>query len=78
MCLAIPSKVVALDGLIATVEAFGDRRHVNLLLLGEEAAQVALGDYLLVQSGTFAFRRVAPEAAIESLQLFAQILDRKS
>jgi hydrogenase expression/formation protein HypC len=71
MCLAVPSKVIAVDGLMATVEAFGQRRNVNLMLMQEE---VAVGDYLLIQAGDFAFDRVEPERAEESLRLMAEIL----
>ena len=71
MCLAVPSKVVAMDGLMATVEAFGQRRNVNLMLMQEP---VALGDYLLVQLGDFAFERVDPMRAEESLRLMEEIL----
>ena len=31
MCLAVPSRVVAVDGLMATVEAFGEQREVSLM-----------------------------------------------
>lgn len=71
MCLAVPSKVVALDGLMATVEAFGEQRQVSLMLMQEE---VALGDYLLVQVGNFAFERVDPERAEESLRLMEELM----
>ena len=71
MCLAVPSKVVALEGLMATVEAFGEQRQVSLMLMQEE---VALGDYLLVQVGNFAFERVDPERAEESLRLMEELM----
>ncbi len=71
MCLAVPSKVIALDGLTATVEAFGRQRRVNLMLMQED---VALGDYLLIQMGDFAFERVDKERAEESLRLMEEIL----
>ena len=51
MCLAVPSRVIALDRAMATVEAFGETRQVSLLLLPEE---VSLGDYLLIQAGGLA------------------------
>ena len=53
MCMAIPSRIVALNGLLATVEAFGERRDVSLMLLAEPPV---LGDYLLIQAGGFAFQ----------------------
>ena len=71
MCLAVPSRVVAVEGLMATVEAFGQRRDVNLMLLRE---QIAIGDYLLIQAGDFAFERVEPERAEESLRLMEGLL----
>lgn len=71
MCLAVPSRVVALDGLLATVEAFGERRQVSLMLLNEE---VSLGDYLLIQAGNFAFERVEAERAEESLRLMEELM----
>lgn len=71
MCMAIPSRIVALNGLLATVEAFGERRDVSLMLLAETPA---LGDYLLIQAGGFAFQKVEPDAAQESLRLFAEVL----
>lgn len=70
MCLAVPSRVVAIDDLVATVEAFGERRQVSLMLMHEE---VAVGDYLLIQAGNFAFERVEAERAEESLRLMEEI-----
>jgi hydrogenase expression/formation protein HypC len=72
--MAIPSRIVALDGLLATVEAFGERRDVSLMLLPEAPA---LGDYLLIQAGGFAYQKVEPDAAQESLRLFAEVLAHK-
>jgi hydrogenase expression/formation protein HypC len=71
MCLAVPSRVVELDGDMATVEAFGEERRVSLLLMQEE---IALGDYLLIQAGGFAFERVEPDRAEESLRLMAELI----
>jgi hydrogenase expression/formation protein HypC len=71
MCLAVPSRVIELDGDMATVEAFGEERRVSLLLMQEE---IALGDYLLIQAGGFAFERVEPDRAEESLRLMAELI----
>ncbi len=71
MCLAVPSCVVAVDGLMATVEAFGEQREVSLMLLDED---VAIGDYLLIQAGGFAFARLDPARAQDSLALMSRIL----
>lgn len=70
MCLAIPSRVESLDGLSAVVEAGGRRRTVNLMLLDE---QVAVGDYLLIQHGQFAYERIDAERAQQTLALIDEI-----
>lgn len=60
MCIGLPSRVVALNGQIATVEALGETRDVSLILMDEE---VKLGDYLLIQVGNFAVEIIEPERA---------------
>ncbi len=72
MCLAVPSKVIEIDGDLATVEAFGETRQVSLLLMPEE---VALGDYLLIQAGGFAFERVDVERAEDSLRAMRELME---
>ena len=72
MCLAIPSRVEAVDGLTAVVEAQGQRREVSLMLLDDE---VAVGDYLLVRNGSIAFERVDAERALAALALIASVVD---
>jgi hydrogenase expression/formation protein HypC len=69
--MAVPSKVVALSGDVATVESFGVTRTVNLMLLEDP---VALGDYLIIQSGAFAVERLSAEQAAEALAYFATVL----
>jgi len=71
MCMAIPSRIIALNDMMATVECFGEQRDVSLMLLVEE---VALGDYVLVQAGSFAYQRVEPDLALEALHYFSQAL----
>ena len=73
MCLAVPSRVVAVSGLMATVEAFGERREVSLMLMEEDRA-VAIGDYLLIQAGGFAFERLDLARAEDTLALMSKIL----
>ena len=70
MCMAIPSRIIALSGEMATVECFGEQREVSLMLMNSD---VALGDYLLVQAGGFAFERVEHAVAQEALQLFSSM-----
>lgn len=72
MCLAAPSKVIAVRDGIALTECFGQRREVSLLLLEDE---VAVGDYLLIQAGGFAFERVDADRAEESLALMTELIE---
>jgi hydrogenase expression/formation protein HypC len=70
MCLGIPGKVVAVDGLEATVDFWGLRKQVRLDAVDEP---VSPGDYILNHVG-FAIRRI-PEAEIgETLALYEQLL----
>jgi hydrogenase expression/formation protein HypC len=75
VCLSVPSKVIAVDGLLATIEAFGERRRVSLMLMREE---VAVGDYLLVQAGGFAFERIDAARAEDSLRLMRELIAQGS
>lgn len=67
--MAIPSRVMAIDGMMATVECFGEQRDVSLILMTEE---VAVGDYLLVQAGSFAYQKIDPDPAHEALDAFSR------
>jgi hydrogenase expression/formation protein HypC len=71
MCLAAPSKVVEVRDGMAVTECFGQIREVSLMLMAED---VAVGDYLLIQAGGFAFERVDAARAEESLALFRELL----
>jgi hydrogenase expression/formation protein HypC len=71
MCLGVPGKVIAIDGMNATVDFFGVRKALRLDIVDEP---VAVGDYVLNHVG-FAIRRIPPEEVKETLALFDQILD---
>lgn len=70
MCLAVPSKIVEIDGAMATVDVMGLRKQVSLLLLPEEPK---IGDYVLVHAG-FAINRMEPEQAEEALKIFEKLI----
>jgi len=71
MCLAAPSRVLEVSDGMALTECFGQMREVSLLLMTED---VAVGDYLLIQAGGFAFERVDPERAREALALMQELM----
>lgn len=68
MCLAIPSKVISIDNLLAVVDVYGARREVSLILLPEEAH---VGEYVLVHAG-FAINKIDEAAALDSLSLLKE------
>ena len=70
MCLAIPSKVIRIDDLIATVDVQGAQREAHLMLMPEE---VSVGDYVLVHAG-FAIQKVDEEAALDALNLINEMI----
>lgn len=70
MCLAIPSKVIEINNTMATIDVYGARRDVSLLIMPEE---VSIGDYVLVHAG-FAIQKVDREAGEDALRLINDIL----
>ena len=70
MCLAIPSRVIEINDLMAVVDTLGERRDVSLVLMHEN---VVVGDYVLIQHGSFAYERLDAERARESLALMEEV-----
>ncbi len=70
MCLAIPSKIIVKNGFEATVDIYGARRKVNLMLLPEDAS---VGEYVLVHAG-FAIQKIDGAAAKDAIGLIDEIL----
>jgi len=68
MCLAIPMKVISIEGARAVVEQAGARRAISVGLLDE----VNVGDYVLVHAG-YAIARVDEEEARHTLELVEQL-----
>ncbi len=67
MCLAIPMRVVQVDGFLAVCEARGVSREVSLFLLPE--GSVGAGDYVLVHVG-YAIQALSEPEAAASWELF--------
>jgi len=68
MCLAIPARIIELEGDKAVVDAMGNRFKAKTTLLPE----IKLGDLVLVHAG-FAISQVDEEEAKETWELFKQI-----
>jgi len=70
MCLAIPARIVELDGLNAVVELAGVKRQANVAFI-EDAA---VGDYVLLHAG-FAIRKWTDEDVQEYNAIFQEAAD---
>jgi hydrogenase expression/formation protein HypC len=68
MCLAVPARIVELEGDRAIVDAMGNRWKARTTLLPE----AKLGDVVLVHAG-FAIALVDEEEAKRTWELFAEI-----
>ena len=68
MCLAVPARVIEMEGRKARVDVLGNVRPADLALLDE----VKVGDYVLVHAG-FAIQRLEPDDAEETLGLFREM-----
>ncbi len=68
MCLAIPARIIELDGDRAVVDAMGNRWKAKTTLLPE----AKLGDLILIHAG-FAISLVDEEEAKKTWQLIAEI-----
>ena len=70
MCLAIPMRIVRIEGVTAVAETEGVSRKVRLDLLPE----VSLGDYVLIHAG-LAIAKVDAAYAEETLSLLRKLVD---
>ncbi|MEM3365518.1 MAG: HypC/HybG/HupF family hydrogenase formation chaperone [Candidatus Methanomethyliaceae archaeon] len=71
MCLAIPAKVVRIDGDRAEIEVGGVRREASLALVAD--AGVSVGDYVLVHTG-YAIAKIREDEAEEILKAWEEVL----
>ena len=68
MCLALPARVIRVDGDVALV-AIGNVEYTASLALLEN---VNPGDYVLLHAG-FAIEKIDPDEAAETLRLLREI-----
>lgn len=68
MCLAIPARVLRIDGDTAEVDFGGTVRQANVSLVDAK-----VGEYVIVHAG-YAIQTLDREDAEETLEMFQQIL----
>lgn len=71
MCLAVPSKIVKIDGDNAVVEIDGIRRTVNISLV----RNVQTGDYVLLHAG-FAIQKWSEEDVREYREIMKEMVSQ--
>ncbi len=68
MCLAVPCKIVSIEGDIATIEVAGVRREASLSLINDPT----IGDYVIVHAG-YAIHKIDETTAMESLKALNEV-----
>lgn len=68
MCLALPARVVSIDGMNATIDMGGVKKTISIALVPD----LRVDDYAIVHVG-HAIGTVNPEEAAKTLELFAQM-----
>ena len=68
MCLAIPAKIVTMNGSMANVDMMGNERVVSIDLVPE----VKIGEYVLVHAG-YAIGIIDDESAKETEELLLEV-----
>jgi len=71
MCLAVPMRVISIDGEMARCEIDGVRREASLMMVDG----VEPGDYVIIHAG-FAIQKLDVEDAEETLRVFRELLDQ--
>lgn len=67
MCLAVPMKIIEVNGEEGILELDGVRRKADLSLV----SPAAVGDYVLLHAG-FAISKVNEEEAVKTINLFRE------
>jgi len=68
MCLAIPAKIVSIDGTAAEADIGGLKRNISVWLTPD----VKVGDYVLLHTG-YAINVIDEEEAQETLKLLTEM-----
>jgi hydrogenase expression/formation protein HypC len=71
MCLAVPMRIIEIDGFAARCEARGIERKANLFLMQHEKLQV--GDMVMIHVGN-AIQKMTEEEAHTAWELYDEML----
>ena len=70
MCLAVPLKLIEINGTTAVGEAMGMKRSVRIDFIKDPA----VGDYVMVHAG-FAIEKLGEAQALEDLAAWEELAD---
>jgi hydrogenase expression/formation protein HypC len=72
MCLAVPGKILSLDGFRGIIEIGGMKREVFMQLIPD----AKVGDYVLIHAGC-AIETIDEEEAAKTLELIKELADNE-
>jgi len=68
MCLAIPAKIIKIEGNLAQVDMAGVKREADIRMVKD----AKVGEYVLIHAG-FAIEKMVKKDAEETLKLFREM-----
>lgn len=71
MCLAVPAKILSINGTSAKIDLAGTQREASLMLL----ENAAVGDWVIVHAG-FAIEKITEEDAQQTFELLRGIIEQ--
>ena len=75
MCLGIPMQIREIDGFVASCEAKGVQRDVNLFMMQDEP--LAIDDFVVVHVG-YAIQKITPQEAQTAWELYDEMLNAEN
>jgi hydrogenase expression/formation protein HypC len=71
MCLAVPAKVISIEGSIATIDVMGNTASADISLI----EHVDIGEYVIVHAG-FAIQKYDEDEAMATLALIGEMMEK--
>jgi hydrogenase expression/formation protein HypC len=71
MCLAVPAKVISIEGSIAKVDVMGNTVSADISLI----EHVDIGEYVIVHAG-FAIQKYDEDEAMATLALIGEMMEK--
>jgi hydrogenase expression/formation protein HypC len=68
MCLAIPAKILSIEGTTAQLEMAGNRLAADVSMVPD----AGVGDYVMVHAG-FAMQKYDEDEALKTLEFFREV-----